>query len=298
MASTKKTIYVLILAAILIGTGFVVYSMYTTGDWVDGAPEAQINCRIQAITGSSSFGGGANINENSDIGGAQSFTTFTSTIPTLDANTQYTISFSASMTTKTAKFGEALTNAISVTGVTGGSASGKTYLATGDIASSSASVAGTAGGTSTLAIPGFVKRSTASTPVVIMGDVIDGSIFTFTITSTATDGRTSSTTATLTITVTSGGTIYLTIDNITTTLAAALYPAGWNVPGNVNYMVVTNSNTSYRIDFYDHNEKGNSAFTFVTIERTINFLNSLLSANAITRIQYDCGMAQIISFGG
>jgi hypothetical protein len=159
-------------------------------------------------------------------------------------------------------------------------------------------VTGTAGASSTLSIPGFVKRSTASTPVVIMGDVIDGSIFTFTITSTATDGRTSSTTATLTITVTSGGTIYLTIDNITTTLAAVAYPAGWNVPGNVNYMVVTNSNTSYRIDFYDHNEKGNSAFTFVTIERTINFLNSLLSANAITRIQYDCGMAQIISFGG
>jgi hypothetical protein len=292
----KKAIIAIIIVAALIGVYFVSTSAV---DWDEGAPEATINCEIRAVGSSASIGGNVDIDSNTNLGATQSFTTFTSTIPTLDANTQYSISFSASMTTKTAKFGESLTNAITVSGTTGGSAPGKNYLATGDIASSSASVAGTAGASSTLAIPGFVKRSTASTPVVIMGDVIDGSVFTFTITSTATDGRASSTTATLGITITSGGTIYLTIDNITTTLAAALYPSGWNVPGNVNYIVVSAvTGGPYKVLFYTSGGTGEGYGTLAVLRTYLSTTGSGGARGLITQTQYDCGIAQITALGG
>jgi hypothetical protein len=268
-----------------------------------GAPEANILCTIQAVGSNDGFSGDASVGEESLFESftdtTNSMTTFTSNIPTLDANTQYSISFTATMTTKTAKFGEALTNAITVTGLTGGSASGKTYLATSDISSSSASVAGTAGSSSTLSIPGFVKRTTASTPVVITGDVIDGSVFTFTITSTSPDARTSSTTATLGITVTSGGTIYLTVNSITTTVQTSAYPVGWNVPGNVNYIVLSGTDPSYVFNYYVQTtgSPGSSAPTTLSILK-VSRLPQMLSLGYISQIQYDCGMAQITALGG
>jgi hypothetical protein len=291
----KKAIIAIIIVAALIGVYFVSTAAI---DWDEGAPEATINCEIRAVGSSASIGGNVDIDSNTNLGATQSFTTFTSTIPTLDANTQYSISFSASMTTKTAKYGETLTNAISVTGLTGGSASGKNYLATGDIDSSSASVTGTAGASSTLSIPGFVKRSTASTPVVIMGDVIDGSVFTFTITSTATDGRTSSTTATLGITITSGGTIYLVVNSITTTVAAN-YPTGWNVPGNVNYMVVSAvTGGPYKVLFYTSGGTGEGYGTLAVLRTYLSTTGNGGARDLITQTQYDCGIAQITALGG
>ena len=294
----KKTIIVIVIAIIIILAYFATTSAY---DWDEGAPEADILCSIQAVGTGDSFTGDVSITQKSELTQmleTNPMTTFTSDIATLDANTQYTISFSAAMTTKTAKFGEALTNSIVVTGITGGSKAGNNYLTVGDIAFSSDTVVGTAGSSSTLSISGFAKHEYIPSAIVIMGDVIDGSVFTFVITSEAADGRTSSTTATLSMNVDSGGTIYLTIDSITTvvsTIEGYPFVEGWDVIGDIHHIVVGQT-----ITYYHSQTTGTTMVIYLNIDDPAlpTTLFGAYDSGIITQQQYDCGIAQINAYGG
>ena len=186
--------------------------------WDEYAPEATIHCSIKAVGTYEQYAGSVNVGDESmlqALTASNPMTAFTSDVGGIDANTVYVINFTAVVTAKSALPGEALTTYVNVTGIAGNMLR---YYYGGTNTALSVSMPQVAGETATFNTGGFTHYLYLGVQTLITGDVIHNSQFDFVITSIAADGRTSSTTATLTINVTDGGTIYLNVDDITTSV--------------------------------------------------------------------------------
>jgi hypothetical protein len=86
--------------------------------------------------------------------------------------------------------------------------------------------------------------------------------------------------------------------NPTVSDATNTYPfvEGWNVPGNVNYIVISGI---YNIAFFDQTYGLTTYNHFNTLTELTAWVTHIYSVHGrLSTQQYDCGMAQIISFGG
>lgn len=85
--------------------------------------------------------------------------------------------------------------------------------------------------------------------------------------------------------------------------ADGAYPfvEGWDIPGNIHYMVVEVHPTDSRyisITYTDLRDGIVRQSVLRTNEQIETFLNNGLAASVFSQQQYDCGMAQLAALGG
>lgn len=226
MIKIPKT--VMIIAAIIVVV-IVVLASVPAFDWDEGAPTASIAVLIEKADSDIYYESDVEIQPESTfdkiLSAAQPMTAYNADVAPLDALGIYTISFTITVNT-VGNVAEQYTTEITVTGhnnktsypVTG--ATGKRTYGIGFYA--------TGGTTSTLAqTTQYNTPSAFAMPVFdgikeangeIAGEFIDGSVFLINIISQGASGSYGTTSATVTITVGAGGSLYVEIADITTTV--------------------------------------------------------------------------------
>ncbi|MDD3962247.1 MAG: hypothetical protein PHT77_10335 [Bacteroidales bacterium] len=207
--------------------------MIPAEDWEDGAPTATISVQLTETDTLESYAGDIEIEPQSIIGRAMSIqplTTYTSDVPPLDALGTYSIAFTITVTT-VGNIEESYTTTIDIVGY-----NNKTeYKVSGDTGPReySTSIWGsdrisTLSQATQYSVPtafvmpsylGSFKTTNTDDSGQIIGEHIDGSVFLVTIYSQSASGSYGLTSASIGLTVGAGGSLYIQINGIETTVA-------------------------------------------------------------------------------
>lgn len=236
MTPAKKVILVLAISAVIVLAGYAMLATYTSGDFDDGAPTADIDIKIKQTDGPEYV-----MEDPIEIKPVplldkmtlnptnHPMTAFQADVPPVDPDSYYSITFIPTVntlgnvpenyqTTVTITGGNSRID-YPITGITGPLVYSKSALWPQPTAEGSAQTEYNV--PEEITVPGFWGATLPGTEqytIGIMGEFIDGSVFAITIVSEAAPGSYGMTEATIEISVGAGGDLFVEITGISTSV--------------------------------------------------------------------------------